>query len=313
MDTHAAALAELDVEIVAVADPRAGAAAALAAPFQASVYTDHQALLAVGSIDAVDIAIPHHLHLSVASAALAAGLHVFMDKPLATTLIDAELLHARAQESGRTFMLCHNLLFHPTVVRARELLADGFVGRLTAIDAWSTGWLELAPWDFRRDREKAGGGAWIDCASHLLYVLEDLVGPIEQAAAFPCVGETRLGGEDAAVGIVRFVQGATATLRVSYSDRVPGHGERWPGGWQAGYDFRGTDGSLRIDLLPASKLTVYRGTDPPVLERRDDPYNASFAGALREFVVAVEKHRPPRVTSADGLRTLRILQEAFDR
>lgn len=315
MDIHVAALARIDeVEIVAVADLSLEKAERLAAQqARAQALDSHELLLELDQVDAVDIAIPPDRHFEVASDALRAGKHVFMDKPMATTLEDAERLHERAIESGKVFMLCHNLLFHPAIKKAHALVADGVLGRPTASRAWSTGWLDLTPGDFRLSRSATGGGAWIDCGSHLLYVLEHFLGAIDETVIVASRGESRLEAEDAVSGSVRFSGGSTASLQISYSDAVSDSLQPWPSGWQAGYELRGTKGTLRVDVLPVSGIVVLGELGTIARYEFADTYDASFAGALSEFVSAIRQSRAPRVSSEDGLRVMRLLTQAEQR
>lgn len=304
---HADALASLEgVSVVGVADPRNVAAEALAARFSAATYAEHSTLLAREDVDAVAIAIPHDRHFPVALDALLADKHVFLDKPLATSLRDGRELVALAASSPRVFMICHNLLFHPVVVRAQQLFDQHGVGRITSGRAWSRGWLDLAPWDFRHSQAATGGGAWIDCASHLLYVLERFLGPANDVTAYPNRGESRLGGEDTASGIVRFESGCTATLEVSYADWRPGDA-RWPEGWEAGYEIRGTNGRLTFSVMPEGK--VFFETDSTRIdERLAVNFDLSFSGALSAFIESISSGvKPSAAAAADGLHMLDLI------
>jgi predicted dehydrogenase len=310
---HVAAVAGApDARVVAVCDPRVERARAIARDQGgAAVYATHEQLLADAAVDAVVIAVPHRLHAPLALAAIAAGKPVFMDKPLALDPEEGEALCEAVDAAGLPFMLCHNLLFHPAVARARELLDARPLGRLTVSAAWSHGWLDLDPGDFRHDAEATGGGAWIDCASHLLYALEHLVGPIAEVRAFPAAGPSRIGAEDAAGGIARFAEGSVATLTVSYADRLAGHAEPWPAGWRAGYLLQGTDGSLRVEVLPHARVELFDGARSRV-ETFDNDFSVTFAGAMREFLAAVAERRTPSVGCRDGLRMLSLISASMD-
>lgn len=293
--------------VVAVADPRAQAAAALAARWDAAPLPDLEAVLGRADVEAVVLAVPHDLHASMASEVLRAGRHLYLDKPLATDLAAAEALAGEAARARGRSMVCHNLLFHPAVRRASERLADRPLGRLVGVTAWSQGWLDLAPWDFRRSREATGGGAWVDGAGHLLYAVERLAGPIEELHPLLATGPSRLGGEDNAAAALRLRSGATGTVRVSYADRVAGADSGWPGGWRMGFTITGTEGVMDLTLLPAALLSVSFGGAEPEVERLDTPFEASFRGAMAEFCDAIAEQRSPAVGADDALRIPRLL------
>ena len=308
---HTAAFGRVaDADIRAVADPRRVAAESLAQALGAKAFIDYRRVLALPEVDIVDIAVPHALHAEIASAALEAGKHVFMDKPLATTLADGERLCALAARSDRVMMICHNLLFHPVVAEGMSAVEAGVLGRPTVADAWSCGYLDLSPWDFRRSQRATGGGAWFDGAPHLLYTFEHLLGPIDDVVARLGAGPSRIGGEDNAAAAVRFRNGATATLRVSYADKLPGHDEPWPTGWKLGFELRGTGGTLSLTVLPTPSLTMYTGQDTPSVRHVDGTFQASFDGAIVEFVTAIREQRVPTVPLSASLRTLRQVLSA---
>lgn len=309
---HARGFDRLDsTRIVAVADPRHEAAASLAEQYGAEVETDYVSLLARPDITAVVIAAPHDLHFPIALAALSAGKHVFMDKPLALTSAQGVRLVDAASESGLCFMLCHNLLFHEAVRSAGDFVKSGVVGRVTTAEGWSVGWLDISPWDFRLSREVTGGGAWFDNGPHLLYVLEDWLGPIDDIYALAARGESRIGGEDSAAAIHRHRCGAVATTRISYSERRPGQDLPWPGGWSMGFEVHGTSGSVRCDVVPTPMVTVYDGLSAPQSIAIDCTFEDAFAAAIEEFVEASLKDRAPAVTGRDSLRILDLIERAY--
>jgi predicted dehydrogenase len=310
---HGAGLRAVEgVSVTAVVDPRAEAAAALAEVVGgAKPLSDVNELFDRDDIDAVDIALPHDLHYPVAKMSLLAAKHVFMDKPLALTAAEGKELVELARERDLRFMLCHNLLFHSAVIEAGEYVKQGRIGRVTTADSWSSGWLDLMPWDFRLSREKAGGGAWFDNGPHLLYVLQDWLGPITDVVALAARGESRIGGEDACVAAVRHADGGVSTARISYADRLPGHEDPWPAGWTLGFEVRGTSGYVRCEVVPHPTVTTYDGTGAPRKGRIATRFEAAFDAAIAEFVDAVRMHRDPSVTGEDSLQILELIERAY--
>lgn len=99
---------------------------------QIARYPDWKELLADSSIDLVDICLPTHLHRSVTEAALAAGKHVLVEKPLALTLEDADAMIAAAQAAGKLLMVGQVLRFFPPFAQAQAMVAGGEYGALKA-------------------------------------------------------------------------------------------------------------------------------------------------------------------------------------
>lgn len=279
---HAEGFRRAGAEMVGVADPRAEAAAALAGAFGAADVADQEALIALRP-DVIVIATPHDLHVPQAERALRAGIDVFLDKPLALTSAEGERLVALADALGRNLGVNHNMLFHPAVAEGRRRL--GGLGRIVSASAWSEGWLDLAPWDFRADRARTGGGAWFDAGPHLVYTLADLVGPFEALLSLPSTGPSRLGGEDTIAACGRFESGAVASFRVSYAHTAPGSRLAWPAGWQQGFELSGTEGAIRILATPVGRVEFAAAADRSWRIVADDlPFAASFDGAIADFL-----------------------------
>jgi predicted dehydrogenase len=120
--------------VVAVADrsPARRVVAAVLAP-AARVVPSLDAAVACG-VDAVLIATPPHSHAALVLRALAAGADVFVEKPLATSVLDAERCAARAAALGRVAMVGHLLRYHPAVERLLELVQDGALGELLGVE-----------------------------------------------------------------------------------------------------------------------------------------------------------------------------------
>ncbi|MEK7863352.1 MAG: Gfo/Idh/MocA family oxidoreductase [Chloroflexota bacterium] len=97
--------------------------------------TDHATLFADKSIDAVCIATPVNTHRPLVEQALAAGKHVFVEKPLAATSADAEAMVRAAEKAGRTLMVGHTFVYNPAVVTVRNLIEKGELGRVNYVDS----------------------------------------------------------------------------------------------------------------------------------------------------------------------------------
>ena len=123
-------------DVVAVADLSADRLAAIRKRFPAvRTVTDHRLLFADPTIDAVCLATPISTHRPLAEEAFAAGKHVFVEKPLAGTVADAEAIARAASRAGRTLMVGHTFVYNPAVVAVRALLVAGELGTIQYIDS----------------------------------------------------------------------------------------------------------------------------------------------------------------------------------
>ena len=178
---HAPALrAASGVEVVAVADlspQRARLVGEQLGLGERDCHDDPHALLERGDIDAVSIATPPNARLEFVRAAAAAGKHVLCEKPLATTLADADAMIEACERAGVRFAVYHNYLYFPETVLARGLIASGDIGEVLATEISGYG---ARPWagteayrpGWRERLQDAGGGALMDVAVHAVYLTE---------------------------------------------------------------------------------------------------------------------------------------------
>lgn len=129
------------------------------------VAPDVDALLADPAVDLVVVASPDALHAEHARAALASGRHVVVDKPLATSLAEAEALAATAERAGRLLATFHNRRWDADFRTLRALLADGTLGDVIAFESRFDRWrpVPAATW-----KEARAGGIWFDLGPHLV-------------------------------------------------------------------------------------------------------------------------------------------------
>jgi predicted dehydrogenase len=136
-ELHRLALREAPgARLVAIADPDAARRQTRAAEWGVPAYAGVAELLAGAEIDAVFILSPLQTHFDVASAALAAGKHVLIEKPVGTTVTEVRELAALAARAGRVCMPAHNYIYNPDLWRARRLIDEGMLGTICA--AWIT-------------------------------------------------------------------------------------------------------------------------------------------------------------------------------
>ena len=152
--------------LVAIADPRETTARACLRRRPIDWHADWQELLDRADIDAVSIATPTERHAEVALAALAAGKHVLVEKPIAATLEDGLRMAAAARASRRKLMVGHVERFNPAVAKVAELVRDGQLGRIFRIHATRVGPLP---------GRIADAGVAIDLATHDLDVMQHVL------------------------------------------------------------------------------------------------------------------------------------------
>ena len=133
-EQHASHLVEITA-CVDINEDRAKIMAAKAGP-QCATFTSLEQALAEGDFDAVDLMLLHTDHESAITACFAAGKHVLMEKPMATSVVECERIMAVAEEAGTTFMISEQSQYWAPVVLAKDLIDDGVIGNVTSVRAY---------------------------------------------------------------------------------------------------------------------------------------------------------------------------------
>lgn len=213
-----------DVELACIADVNMDQAEAARSAFGFAAATDDwRHLVNDPSIDLVDITAPNALHKEMALAAIAAGKHVYCEKPLAPLASDALLMAEAAEAAGVKTQVGFNYLCNPIISLAREMIKSGELGEIRGyrgVHAEDYMADASAPFTFRHDA--VGGGALADIGSHALATAEFLVGPISRVMG-DCVtvissrpdgkgGKTDVVTDDVGRAFLRFANGATGSV-----------------------------------------------------------------------------------------------------
>jgi predicted dehydrogenase len=297
--------------LVACAEPSASRLAAFERQYPAArAYADYRRMLRDGDVDAAIIATPTSTHREVAEECLNAGLDVLVEKPLASTVTDAEAIVALARGVNRTLMVGHTFLFNPAVQAIKRYLDEGSLGEIRYMYFQRTG---LGP--IRQDVN----ALW-DLAPHdmsmLRYWLND--DPIELVAR----GESYLkpNTDDVVFVTLTYPHKVLASVHVSWLDpvkvrRVTVVGDRK----MVVFD----------DTHATEKLRIYdKGAD---YQPRDGEY-AQFIASVRDgdiviprlpaveplreelahFVTCITSDTEPITSGEDGIAVVRVL-EAADR
>lgn len=248
---HFAALRRLgDVDVVAVCDLDAARAERLGVA-GAGVYVDWRELLEREALDAVWVCTPPLAHREPAVAALERGVHVFLEKPVARGLEDAEAIVAAAERSGAVCAVGYQW----RATEALDPLLEAIAGQEIALLAGrSIGPTEARPWFLDRAQ---GGGNVLERASHQIDLVRAVAGEVAsvQAVASPVLlaqGEGERGDiEDAAILVLHLESGAVASIAVAWTRQ--GH----PGLYDL--DVVASDATLHLALDPEFALSGVAG------------------------------------------------------
>jgi predicted dehydrogenase len=251
-----------DVEIVAIADlcEARREVARKVAP-GARLYPDWRELLKAEKLDFIDISTPPAHHAEIALAAAEAGVHVLCEKPLTTTLAEAQRLVEAARRFRRVIFPAHNYKHAPVVKMARDVIASGRIGTVRALTLntfRTTHAKGVSEWrtDWRREKALSGGGIAMDHGSHSFYLTFDWLGTLPtRVQAKTLTLDTQWDTEDNLNAILTFPNGFAHCFLT----------------WTAGvrkvvYTVQGTDGALVISD-DDWELTTQLRSGKPVVEK----------------------------------------------
>jgi len=287
-------------------------------------YETHTQLLADSAVDAVVIATPNNCHARQAIDALAAGRHVFLEKPMTTSLADADAIVAAVRKSGRILQMGMISRFRGGAQALKQFLANGGCGHIHTAQAFSYrrrgipgfgGWFTT--------RAAAGGGALIDIGVHILDLalyLMDFPRPVAVSGMTYNVWQRledyhylsmwgqpvapgRKDVDDYAVALIRFADGQTLQLNVA---------------WAVNMDFAPHASGVRImgekagaALLGHEDLRIYGEQDGSLADTQLH-FRKVEAGIeeLRHFAECIREKRQPLATAEQG-RAVQLLLNAI--
>ena len=298
-----------DAQVVAICDIDEARARAKAQAFNVpTVYTDFRTMIEREKLDAVDIVTPVGTHAALTRLAADAGLHVSCQKPLTSTVREAEELIAYVGERVR-FMVHENYRFRPHYVMIREWLEQGRIGEITQarMTVRCQGMMEVGgvpPFLLNRQPYLKDFTRLLifEVLIHNLDAMRVLLGPLEVVAAQVAKVNRELAGEDAAVVLLKGTGGLTVVLDGNIS--APGYGplptDR--------VEIMGTRSTLVFDR---DRLYMAGSNDAPVVFDLAKNYQACFTSAVREFVRGLRDGKPFAIDRLDNLETLKLMESCY--
>lgn len=217
---HAQAIEAMEGgELHSVFNHRLEGACQLAEAHGVAAFDDLDAFLADPALGAVTVCTPSGAHYEPALAALRAGLHVIVEKPLEVTTAKVDALMEAARESGKTLASVLNRRFTPAMDLFRKVVADGRFGRITSASCYvkwfrDQAYYDSAPW--RGTWALDGGGALMNQAIHAIDALLLLAGPVKSVSATTaCLAHEGIEVEDIGTAVVEFESGARGVIEGS--------------------------------------------------------------------------------------------------
>ncbi len=292
------------------------------------LYEDYQPLIARDDLDIVNVCTPNFLHAPIAIAALENGKHVLCEKPLASTLADAEAMVAAAEKAERALQVTFNHRQRGDVQALKAMIDEGRLGRIYHAKAW---WLRrngipgMGSWFTKKDM--AGGGPLIDLGVHMLDMALFLMGEPQakavSGAVYAELGTRGRGGnpraskqmvstsyevEDLASAFIRMENNASLLLEASWATYRANNDEY-------GVTLYGTEGGAEIKVInyvQENTLTVY--VDVAGIPSDIHPHTGRGEGHLaviRDFVDMLHSGNWHDCMGHEGLARTRIIDACY--
>ncbi|PXW93987.1 myo-inositol 2-dehydrogenase/D-chiro-inositol 1-dehydrogenase [Sphaerotilus hippei] len=303
---EALAFATRHVQLVAACSPveseREFARGELGVP---RIHADYEALLQDPEVDAVVLVTPTSLHADQTIAALRAGKHVFVEKPLALNVEDCErVLAVAAEHPDRVAMVGFVRRFDPSYQSAQASVAAGEIGRPFLVRSQTCD--RNDPDGFFVRFAPTSGGIFMDCSVHDIDLARWLLGRPKALRAFASgtialhPGLAECGDVDNGLAIVEFEGGARA---VFYASRTMAHGH------ETSTEVIGTEGKLLVGEHAARDRVVRsdaRGVGHAVLADFHERFEAAFSREMIAFVAACRGEQTLDLTLSDAVEATRI-------
>ncbi len=330
--THAQALATLPQStFVAVCGRNAERTAAFASQYGVRPYTSLEEMVHDSAVEAVILCTPHPLHAEQACIAAEAGVHVLVEKPLATTVADCDRMIAASQRTGIQLGVISQRRLYPPVQRLRAAIdagkiGDPILGTVTVLGWRSAEYYTMDAW--RGTWAGEGGGVLVNQAVHQLDLFQWLMGPVEQIfGSWANFNHPSIEVEDTAVAALRFRSGALGTIVVSNAQNP---------GLYGNIHIHGRNGaSVGVQTESGSMFIagVTSAVDPPIndvwtipgeetllsqWQAEDRAIAASIDTMayyhqlqIEDFLNAILERRPPLVPGGEGRKAVAVFEAIY--
>ncbi len=262
------------------------------------VYSNLSEALADEAIDAVYLATPVHLHAPQTIAALEAGKHVLVEKPMALDAHQAEQMIAAADRCGRHLAVAYYRRFWPSFERVRQMLRRNELGQLVLVRLTLQSWYAPAaddPKAWRVRPEESGGGVLLDVGSHRLDLLAWWLGLPRRLVSEVRTRTHGYGVEDSVAALLTFADEVPCAASFHWNSKA----------WADEIHVVGTDASVALTPTDSDQLTITRGSETEQV-KLPKPDNLHYP-LIDDFASAIARQQSPRFNGVDGSAATRII------
>lgn len=288
------------VEFAGIADDDQARAKAMAKQYGVKAFGSYEDMLA-SDIDAVIVTSENVRHRRHVVTAAQSEKHVMCEKPLATTMQDAEAIVEVAKRSGIKLMTAFPCRFHPAFTRLKQAVSAGELGTVLAIKGTNQG---RCPGGWFTNPELSGGGAVIDHTVHLVDLMRTLMGT-EPARVYAEIDNRILGQDFDDTGIlsVDFTNGVFATIDSSWS-----RPKSYPIWGNVNMEVIGTEGVIKMEMFAQTIDLFSDKTGRHTYEYWGDDIDLALVGS---FARSVAEDTRVEISGEDGLKALEVALAAY--
>jgi len=284
-----------------------------------NTYTSYQEMFVNEEIDVVTIATESGYHEDICIAALEAGIHVIVEKPMAMTIEGSEKMIAVAKKNNLKLAVCHQNRFNPPIQALRKAIEDGRFGKLYAGNArilWNRNenYYKQAPW---RGTKSLDGGCLMNQCIHNIDLLQWMLGgnPTKVNSMLDNFDHPFIEMEDYGSVQVRFGNGSIGN--------VEGTTAVFPTNLEETLTILGEKGTVKIGGLAVNKLESWRFADATESEEKimkdslngeiDSVYGNGHTPLFEDFIRAVKEDKKPYISGEDGIEAVKIILKAYQK
>lgn len=256
-------------------------------------------------IDAVYIALPNSMHAEYTIRAAKAGKHVLSEKPMATTVKDSQEMIAACQQANRKLMIAYRCQFEPANLRAIQMIRDGGLGKITAIESGNG--FNIKPNEWRLNRKLAGGGPLMDVGIYSLnacrYLTGEEPGGIKAEASVTAHDGRFNEVEEDLSWSMTFPSGILAHCKTTYGHNMPGY-----------YRVIGAKGMIHVEpafAYQGERFTARLQGETPIDEPNEEKDPAQFVREADHLAECVKENREPKTNGEEGLKDMKLMLEIY--
>jgi predicted dehydrogenase len=286
-------------ELVAVADTRPEAAAALAESVGAKTYASYKELAENEQIDAVIIATPPATHAEIAVYFLNREIHTLCEKPLCLSQGEAQEMITAAENSGAVFTMASKFRYTEDVIKAKALVASGILGEVVQFENAFTAKVDMSK-RWNSNAELSGGGVLIDNGTHSVDIIRYFLGGVEAILAVDAGSTQNLSVDENVKMFAKTAGGVTASVDLTWgiNKELPNF-----------ISVYGTNGTLHVGWRE-SKYKLHSNPDWTVFGKGYDKVQA-FRGKIENFSRAIRGEEDLLINAADALASVQVIEAAY--